>query len=105
MFFNKAAKTTSVPADWLELIRQCDNIIRFTFPIRRDNGKIETITAYRAQHKHHFLPVKGGTRYAPNIDLQETMALATLMTYKLSVASVPFGGAKGGVAIEPRDYS
>ena len=105
MFFNKAAKTTGIPDDWLELIRSCDSIIRFTFPIRRDNGKIETITAYRAQHKHHFLPVKGGTRYAPGIDLQETMALATLMTYKLCVADVPFGGAKGGVSIDPKLYS
>merc|ERR1712166_1313450 len=83
MFFNRAAATTGIPADWLELIRSCDSIIRFTFPIRRDNGLIETVTAYRAQHKHHFLPVKGGTRYAAGIDLQETMALATLMTYKL----------------------
>ena len=61
-----------------------DSVIRFTFPIRRDNGTIETVIAYRAQHKHNHLPVKGGTRYAPGMDLQETMALASLMTFKLA---------------------
>lgn len=105
MFFNRAAATTGISKDYLELIRSCDNVIRFTFPIRRDNGTIETVIAYRAQHKHHHLPVKGGTRYAPGMDLQETMALASLMTFKLAIADVPFGGAKGGVQIEPKDYS
>mmetsp|Transcript_46901 Transcript_46901/g.63633 ORF Transcript_46901/g.63633 Transcript_46901/m.63633 type:complete len:171 (+) Transcript_46901:84-596(+) len=105
MFFNKAADKTGIPKDYLEMIRACDTIIRFTFPIKRDNGEIEMITCYRAQHKHHHLPVKGGTRYASKIDLQETMALASLMSFKLAIADVPFGGAKGGVQINPPDYS
>mmetsp|Transcript_36394 Transcript_36394/g.26481 ORF Transcript_36394/g.26481 Transcript_36394/m.26481 type:complete len:148 (+) Transcript_36394:64-507(+) len=97
LFFNKAASKTGIKPDVLEMIRTCDNIIRFAFPIKRDNGEIEMITCYRAQHKHHHLPVKGGTRYASKIDLQETMALASLMSFKLAIADVPFGGAKGGV--------
>lgn len=71
----------------------------------RDNGTIETITCYRAQHKHQHLPVKGGTRYSEHMDLQESMALASLMTFKLIIAGVPFGGAKGGVKINPSKYS
>ena len=105
MFFNRAASKTGIPEDYLEMIRTCDNVIRFAIPIRRDNGKIETINCYRAQHKHHKLPVKGGTRYAPGIDLQEVMALASLMTFKLCIADVPFGGAKGGISFDPTKYS
>ena len=60
---------------------------------------------FRAQHNTYKLPVKGGTRYAPNIDLQEVEALATLMTLKLAIADVPFGGAKGGVKIDIKKYS
>jgi glutamate dehydrogenase (NAD(P)+) len=69
LFFNRAASKTGISKDYLELIRTCDNIIRFSIPIRRDNGSIENIICYRAQHKHHKLPVKGGTRYAPDMDL------------------------------------
>lgn len=87
------------------MIMACDSVIRFSIPIRRDNGTIQNIICYRAQHKHHHLPVKGGTRYAPHIDIQECMALASLMTFKLAIADVPFGGAKGGVQIDPRKYS
>lgn len=87
------------------MIKICDNVIRFAIPIKRDNGSMEQILCYRAQHKHHKLPVKGGTRYAPSMDIQEVMALASLMTFKLTIADVPFGGAKGGVKIDPSNYS
>jgi glutamate dehydrogenase (NAD(P)+) len=105
MFFNRAAAKTGISQDYLELIKSCDTVIRFSIPLVRDNGKIETLTCYRAQHKHHHLPVKGGTRYSEHMDLQEAMALATLMTYKLTIAGIPFGGAKGGVKINPSKYS
>jgi len=105
MFFNRAASKTGIPDDYLEMIRTCDNVIRFSIPLKRDNGKIEMINCYRAQHKHHKLPVKGGTRYAPGINIQEVMALASLMTFKLCIADVPFGGAKGGVSFDPSKYS
>jgi glutamate dehydrogenase (NAD(P)+) len=105
LFFNRAASKTGINQDYLDLIMACDCIIRFSIPIRRDNGSIENIVCYRAQHKHHHLPVKGGTRYAPKMDLQESMALASLMTFKLAIADVPFGGANGGVQIDPKKYS
>ena len=63
------------------------------------------LTCYRAQHKRHHLPCKGGTRYSEHMDLQEAMALATLMTYKLTIAGIPFGGAKGGIKMNPAKYS
>jgi len=105
LFFNRAAGKTNVPKDYLDMIKICDNVIRFAIPIKRDNGVMEQILCYRAQHKHHKLPVKGGTRYSEHIDLQECMALASLMTFKLTIADVPFGGAKGGVKIDPKKYS
>ncbi len=105
LFFNRAASKTQISEDFLEQIKSCDNVVRFNIPLVRDNGHIETVTCYRAQHKHHHLPVKGGTRYSEHIDLQETMSLASLMTFKLTVAGVPFGGVKGGVKINPAKYS
>jgi len=80
-------------------------VVRFNIPLRKDDGSLEVITCYRAQHSTHKLPVKGGTRYSPHIDLQEVEALASLMTFKLAIADVPFGGAKGGVKIDPKTLS
>mmetsp|Transcript_11578 Transcript_11578/g.10077 ORF Transcript_11578/g.10077 Transcript_11578/m.10077 type:complete len:145 (+) Transcript_11578:311-745(+) len=74
-------------------------------PLVRDNGKIEFIPAYRAQHKRHYLPTKGGVRFAENINMQEVEALACLNTIKCAVCDLPFGGAKGGIQINPRKYS
>ena len=69
LFFDRAAKTTDIPADILELIKACNTVIRFNIPLQMDDGKITTVTCYRAQHSHNKLPVKGGTRYAENLDL------------------------------------
>jgi glutamate dehydrogenase (NAD(P)+) len=104
-YFDEAGKYTNIPPDMLELYKNCNTVLKVQFPLVRDNGKIEFIAAYRAQHKHHKLPTKGGTRYAPTVDIQEVEALACLMTLKCAVVELPYGGAKGGIRIDPRHYS
>mmetsp|Transcript_17595 Transcript_17595/g.35229 ORF Transcript_17595/g.35229 Transcript_17595/m.35229 type:complete len:490 (+) Transcript_17595:132-1601(+) len=105
MNFDNASKHTDMDAGLLEQIVTCNSVLRVSFPIRRDDGKIEVIRGYRAQHSHHCTPTKGGIRYAEAVDLQEVEALASLMTFKCAVVDVPFGGAKGGISIDPKKYS
>jgi len=105
LFLNRAASKTDIPADMYEFIQSCQSVVRFNIPLKMDDGRIKTVACYRAQHSTHALPTKGGTRYADDIDLQEVEALAALMTFKLAIADVPFGGAKGGVKINPRELS
>jgi glutamate dehydrogenase (NAD(P)+) len=104
-YFNEAAAFTEYPPGLLEQIRVCNSVYRFDFPLRRDNGNIEVIHGWRVEHSHHKMPVKGGIRYSPGVYEEEVMALAALMTYKCAIVDVPFGGAKGGIKIEPKDYS
>jgi glutamate dehydrogenase (NAD(P)+) len=104
-YFDQAAAFTDYPPGLLDQIRGCNSIYRFDFPLRRADGHIEVIRAWRVEHSHHKTPVKGGIRYAPEVHEEEVMALAALMTYKCAIVDVPFGGGKGGIRIDPRQYS
>ena len=103
--FDKAAAFTKHPPGLLEQMKYCNSVYKFKFPLKRPDGTIEVVHAYRVEHSHHKLPVKGGIRYSELVNEDEVMALAALMTFKCAIVDVPFGGAKGGVRIEPRNYS
>lgn len=103
--FDRAAAYTEHDANLLNQIKTCNSVYHFTFPIKKDDGNIDTIHAWRAEHSHHKLPTKGGIRYSGLVNEDEVTALAALMTYKCAVVEVPFGGAKGGVKIERKDYT
>ncbi|MCO5546736.1 hypothetical protein L7F22_000172 [Adiantum nelumboides] len=107
IYFEKAAKLAASSPDILSQIKQhaCNNLLKLQFPLKRSDGTVQLIEAYRAQHSHHRLPVKGGIRMAPNVEANETMALAALMTFKCALVDIPFGGAKGGIKVDPTKYS
>ncbi|MFD1343200.1 Glu/Leu/Phe/Val family dehydrogenase [Litorisediminicola beolgyonensis] len=103
LMYKRAVDMMDLGPGLKEKIRVCNSTYTVRFGVRL-RGEIHTFTGYRSVHSEHMEPVKGGIRYAPNVDQDEVEALAALMTYKCALVEAPFGGSKGGLCIDPRDY-
>lgn len=101
--FDRAAATLDLPPGLAEQIKACNSVYQVRFAVEID-GAYRVFTGWRATHSEHRLPVKGGIRYASVVDQDEVEALAALMSFKCAVVDVPFGGSKGGLCVEPKDY-
>ncbi|MBB4665073.1 Glu/Leu/Phe/Val family dehydrogenase [Conexibacter arvalis] len=100
-YFHLAADRLGLADDQRELLLAAYREVQVAIPVRLSDGSVKTYSGYRVQHNHARGPFKGGMRYHPTVDLDETRALAALMTWKTAIAGVPFGGAKGGVDCDP----
>ena len=104
LMFNRAVRLMDLSPGLEEKIRVCNSTYTVRFGVRL-RGAIHTFTGYRSVHSEHMEPVKGGIRYAMSVHQDEVEALAALMTYKCSLVEVPFGGSKGGLRIDPREWN
>ncbi|WP_194775148.1 Glu/Leu/Phe/Val family dehydrogenase [Pararhodonellum marinum] len=104
-FVDEAAKHMDLDPSLVEQIKFCNSIYKFYFPLKNGDGTYETLEGYRVQHSHHKLPVKGGIRYSSLVNEDEVKGLAALMTYKCALVNIPYGGAKGGIKIDPTKYN
>ena len=100
--FDRAASFTDYEPGLVQQMRDCNAVYHLRFPVEMDNGDVEVIEAYRAEHSYHRLPTKGGIRISPHVSADEVVALATLMSFKCALVEVPFGGAKGAIVLDPR---
>jgi len=103
--FNKAADLMHLDPEIRKVLARTNNEVIVNFPVKMDDGHIEMFTGYRVQHNNALGPYKGGLRYHPAVDIDEVRALATWMTWKSAIVNLPFGGAKGGIQIDPFKYS
>src|SRR5438874_4718389 len=103
--FDIAADRLGLDDGTREILRSCKRELTVNFPVRMDDGRVKVFRGYRVQHSVHRGPAKGGIRYHPEVDLDEVRALAMWMTWKCAVVGLPFGGAKGGVACDPKQLS
>jgi len=103
--FEKAAEVMGLDESVRKILSITNNEIVVHFPVKMDNGQVEVFTGYRVQHNNALGPYKGGLRYHPTVDIDAARALATWMTWKTSLAGLPYGGGKGGIQIDPKQYS
>lgn len=103
--FNTAADQINLNPNVRKILGITNTEIIINFPVRMDNGDVEIFTGYRVQHNNALGPYKGGLRYHPTVDIDAARALAMWMTWKTSLAGLPYGGAKGGIQIDPSKYS
>jgi glutamate dehydrogenase (NAD(P)+) len=104
-YFEEAARLIDLDEEMHSILTSTYREIAVQVPVRLDNGELMVVQGYRVQHNGARGPYKGGVRYHPAADLEEVRALASLMTWKTALLDVPFGGAKGGIAVDPTDMS
>ena len=103
--FDKACDLMNFDPNMRRILARPTNEITVNFPVKMDDGRVEVFTGYRVQHNSSRGPFKGGLRFHPSVDINEVRALAAWMTWKTAIADIPFGGAKGGIQIDPSKYS
>jgi len=104
-YVDLAARELGLARDDLKVLKEPKRILTVAVPIRRDDGTVEVFRGFRVQHNLSLGPAKGGIRFHPDVNLDEVVALAMLMTWKCAVVDIPFGGAKGGVICNPKELS
>ncbi len=102
---DEAAKLMNLSPEVALVLRNCSKQVKVNLPVMMDNGKIQVFDGYRTVHSTHLGPSKGGIRYAMDVNADEVMALAAWMSFKCAVANLPYGGAKGGIKLDPRAHS
>ncbi|MGN6974418.1 MULTISPECIES: Glu/Leu/Phe/Val dehydrogenase [Neisseria] len=110
--FEIAQKQVKIACDRLnadpavfEILKKPQRVLEVNFPVKLDNGTVENFTGYRSQHNNAVGPYKGGVRFHPHVNMDEVKALSIWMTIKCCVAGIPYGGGKGGITLDPRNYS
>ena len=103
--FEHAADLMNLNPSVRKILANTNTEIVVHFPVKMDDGSVEVFTGYRVQHNNSLGPYKGGLRYHPTVDIDAARALATWMTWKTSLAGLPYGGGKGGIQIDPKKYS
>jgi glutamate dehydrogenase (NAD(P)+) len=103
--FDTAAEIIKLEPWLREVLREVQREFTCTFPVKMDSGHLRVFTGYRVQHNINRGPAKGGIRYHPDVSLNEVKALAMWMTWKCAVVNIPFGGAKGGIIVNPKELS
>ncbi|NJM71057.1 MAG: Glu/Leu/Phe/Val dehydrogenase [Scytonema sp. RU_4_4] len=104
-YLEEAAKELKLDQSIVEVLSHPRKVVTVSIPVKRDNSQVQVLAGHRVQHCDILGPYKGGIRYHPAVTLREVSALAMLMTWKCALLGIPYGGAKGGIAIDPKFYS